>query len=250
MSKFDLHIHSCYSEGILGTRLFSPPSKSLPEQIIKKALSKGIDIISVADHDNIVGSLRTIEIAKKKYKNKILVIPGVEVSSNQGHILAYNVYDNIPKGLSIKDTLKEIKKKGGVAVAAHTLDKDFSISLENLIKYKKDFFAFEVANSYSFRNKEAKEFVDKYKLPYTVGSDAHSLSEIGSTYGLIRGKVNSINDFLEVISKRQILQAHSSPINLYSGKVKTALPAFFYWKFQQVKHIFDKSVFLPYLDKP
>ncbi|MFH1586181.1 MAG: PHP-associated domain-containing protein [archaeon] len=251
MSKFDLHIHSCYSEsptGKIGNKIFGPPSKSLPEQIIQTALKRGLDVIAVADHDNILGSLRTIEVAEKKYKNKILVVPAVEVSSGWGHILAYNVYENIPKGLSVKDTLKKIKKKGCYAVAAHPFEPSPSLGKEELIEYKKDFFGVEGVNACSPRNEMVLDFAKKNKIPYTVGSDAHNLDMIGLYHDITKKKIGTLDDFWRMIKKQEIDRIHTSTINPYLRIVKTAVPSFFYWKGQQTKHIFDKDVFLPYLD--
>jgi len=162
MTKFDLHIHSCYSENLLGTKLFSPPSKSLPEEIIKMAIKKGIKVIAITDHDNIVGSLRAIEISKQKlYKNKIIVIPGVEVSSKDGHILAYNVYENIPKNLTTEDTVEFIKSKGGFAVAAHPFNAKFSLKEDFIKKNIDSLFGLEIMNFRSVKNKYTINYVKK-----------------------------------------------------------------------------------------
>ncbi|EKD47657.1 MAG: hypothetical protein ACD_65C00345G0003 [uncultured bacterium] len=249
MAKFDLHIHSCYSNNLYGTKLLSPPSKSMPEDIIKVAISKGINVIAVTDHDNIIGSLRTIETAKRKeYKNKIVVIPGVEVSSKDGHILAYNVYENIPKNLSAKETVKIIKEKGGVAVAAHPFNIKYSLSESRITELDNELFALEISNSHSLKNKYAQKYINKSNLTFTVGSDAHSLTEIGLCHGETETAADSIQAMLDAIKNRKISSVYTYDKNLLIRVIPGALMAFGFWKIQQSKSLFDKKVFLPYND--
>ena len=245
--KFDLHIHSCYSKNLWGTKLFSPPSKSHPEDIIKTAIQRGLSIIAVTDHDNIKGSLKTLEIAKK-YKDQILVIPGVEVSSKDGHILAYNVYEDIPKNLPAKETIKIIKEKGGVAVAAHPFNLKFSLKKELIHELKDHLFALEAGNSHSFKNKEVQNFVKEHNLPHTIGSDAHSLSEIGLCHGTTQEKATSIEHFLEIIKEKELHSTHTYDKRFILRTTKGAAKAFLHWKGKQFQSLFNKNVFLPYKD--
>jgi len=248
-TKFDLHIHSCYSENLYGTRLFSPPSKSLPEDIIKTAIKKGIKVIAVTDHDNINGSLKTIEISKqKKYEDKIIVIPSVEVSSKEGHILAYNIYENIPRNLTAKETIKLIKEKGGFAVAAHPFNIKFSLSKECIKENINSLFGLEIANSHSLKNKYTENYVKQNNLKYTVGSDAHTLNEIGLCYGTIQ-KINSKDEFLLALKNGGIVSFHTHKkiiSNILLNTVPGAINSFFYWKYQQICSLFFKNTFLPY----
>jgi len=248
MNKFDLHIHSCYSNNLYGTKLLSPPSRSYPEDIIKRALSVGINIIAVTDHDNIIGSLRTIELAKRKYKNKILVIPGVEISSKDGHILAYNIYEDIPKNLSAIKTIKLIKEKGGVAVAAHPFNMKFSLKEKLIIELKDEIFALEISNSHSLKNNFSSKFIKENNSAFTIGSDAHSLEEIGLCYGKIRYKINTIEEFLSYIKEKKVDLVHNYDKKILRRVVPAAIKSFFYWKKKQLQYIFNKNIFLPYND--
>jgi len=248
MSKFDIHIHSCYSNNLYGTVLLSPPSKSLPEDIIKTAIERGLNVIAVTDHDNVMGGKRAAEIADKKYKGKILVIPGVEVSSKDGHIIGLNVHTNIPKNLPAEETVALIKKQGGYAIIAHPLNIKYSLSKEKLDKVRGEILAVEAANSHSLKNKHTQEYAREHGVSMSAGSDAHSLSEIGLCYGETEGDVKTFEDFIKAIESKSV------KVHAYNGKllrrvIPGALKAFFYWKGQQIKHIFKKDTFLPYLDK-
>ena len=79
MKSVDLHIHSCYSDGIY-----------TPEQIAKAATRKGIKCISITDHDSIAAQY----IVNTEYNNKdLIIIPGIELSTEyrdmELHILGY-----------------------------------------------------------------------------------------------------------------------------------------------------------------
>lgn len=77
--KGDFHIHTTFSDGAL-----------TPREIVQKAKVRGLDIISITDHNSINGVHEAIIEGKK---NGIKVIPGVEVSSRindiRVHVLGY-----------------------------------------------------------------------------------------------------------------------------------------------------------------
>lgn len=81
--KADLHIHS-YGQGT-GSYDVTDITNT-PQAIVEMAISKGIKIISITDHNEIMNSFTAITYAHDK---DILVIPGIEVSSTQGHLLLY-----------------------------------------------------------------------------------------------------------------------------------------------------------------
>ena len=77
MLKLDLHIHSQYSEDGIGS----------PEEIIKNLKRRGLQGMTITDHNTLEGSLKAIKIAPKDF----IVIPGVEISTLDGHLIALNI---------------------------------------------------------------------------------------------------------------------------------------------------------------
>lgn len=114
MGFADLHIHSAYSHDATAT----------VRAILKQAADVGLDVIAVTDHDEIRGSLEARDLAPKY---GIEAIPGVEVSTRQGHLLALFVETPPPAGMSFMDTLLYIGRLGGAAIAAHPFNQ-FAIS--------------------------------------------------------------------------------------------------------------------------
>jgi predicted metal-dependent phosphoesterase TrpH len=78
----DLHVHTTFSKDSLIT----------PKDLIFYAKKRGLNAVAVTDHDYLDGAYK---IAKE---TDFLVIPGMEVSSGDGHIVALNVQELIPKG--------------------------------------------------------------------------------------------------------------------------------------------------------
>jgi predicted metal-dependent phosphoesterase TrpH len=79
--KVDLHSHTNYSDGF-----------NTPIELIDKAKIKGIDVLSITDHDNLAAIEQATEYGKEV---GVEIIPGVEISSDimdrEIHILGYFV---------------------------------------------------------------------------------------------------------------------------------------------------------------
>ena len=87
--RADLHIHSY---GDFASYDVSDVTMT-PEKIIDEALKEGISIISITDHNEIGSIPAALSYAQGK---NILVIPGVELSTSQGHLLVYfETYEKI-----------------------------------------------------------------------------------------------------------------------------------------------------------
>ncbi|MFC2162272.1 PHP domain-containing protein [Candidatus Altiarchaeota archaeon] len=160
---YELHTHSRYSDGI--------PS---PGQIIDRARKLGLAGIAITDHNAIQGALDALAVKQGDVK----VISGIEVSAVEGHILALDVKELIPRGLSAGKTVERIHSSGGIAIAAHPYDR-YRKGVGDLI-LKLPFDAVEVVNAHTFGNtKDPVKMATEAGLPMTGGSDAHTLGEIG-----------------------------------------------------------------------
>jgi PHP family Zn ribbon phosphoesterase len=77
--RADLHIHS------FGASHDVKDSTMTPKQIVKTALDEGLHVISVTDHNEIDNVAPAITAAR----DLLLVVPGVELSTSEGHLLCY-----------------------------------------------------------------------------------------------------------------------------------------------------------------
>jgi predicted metal-dependent phosphoesterase TrpH len=80
MIKLDLHVHSKYSDDAVGS----------PREIIKSLKKKGLQGMAFTDHNTVRGGIEALKIAPKEF----IVIPGIEISTADGHMLALNVKKN------------------------------------------------------------------------------------------------------------------------------------------------------------
>ena len=140
--KADLHIHS-YG---VGTGSYDvTDTMNTPQAIVDLAISKGLKVISITDHNQWLNSMAAVQYA---YGKDILVVPGIEVSTTQGHLLIYfetidllqqfygTLTFNAEKSLcnqSIVECLQKAEQLGGIGVLAHiTLESGFENTIGRL----------------------------------------------------------------------------------------------------------------------
>ncbi|MCJ7570430.1 MAG: PHP domain-containing protein [Candidatus Thermoplasmatota archaeon] len=179
MLKLDLHIHSQYSEDGVGTHL----------EISKILKKKGLNGMAITDHNTVEGGLSALKVASKDF----VVIPGIEISTKDGHIIALNVKENIPRSLTVEETVEKIIDMGGIPIVPHLYRSLSGIKEKKLKKIIKKVPAIEVFNSCSVlqTNLKTMKIAKKFNLGGTGGSDSHIPSFAGEAYTII--DINSLN---------------------------------------------------------
>jgi predicted metal-dependent phosphoesterase TrpH len=183
--KIDLHVHSMYSVD----------STIRPEQLPLYARKRGLDGVAVTDHDCLDSAL------KISRESDFLILPGMEVTSLDGHIVGLNLEEFVPKGLTADETVDRIHDAGGIAIACHPLA-FFKGSLGEHATSKFD--AIEVINSsavpfrYSVRRSE--ELASRLGISRVAGSDAHYGPEIGCAYTEVKAELEA-EDIVSAIEK-------------------------------------------------
>lgn len=149
------------------------------ELLLEQASDIGLDGIVVTDHDAIGESLRAAELAPEY---GLLGIPGVEVSTAAGHLLAIGVESCPEPHRPLSETITEIREAGGAAVVPHPFQRTrHGIRRRRLT----DCDAIEVYNSWIFtgyRNRRARQFAERHEYPGVAASDAHSAKYLGRAY--------------------------------------------------------------------
>jgi predicted metal-dependent phosphoesterase TrpH len=185
MGLADLHIHTTYSYD--GTSTVSA--------VFKKAAEIGMDVIAITDHDEIRGALEAQELAAH---HGLAVIPGSEVSTAEGHLLALFIQCRVPRGLTLEASLRRVAEQGGLAIAPHPGGMRFnSLSPEAIRRALKDpelarvLVGVEVYNAGMFlpgRNAVAQQLADDLPVAQIGNSDAHLLWMLGKGATLFSGK--------------------------------------------------------------
>jgi len=166
--KIDFHVHTCYSRD----------SSITLKQVVSFAKKRGLDGVAITDHNTVKGAL-------KLKTRDILVVPGIEISTLQGHLLGINVTTLVPAKRGMEETIQRIHEAGGIAVAPHPSAVYKSPPSRQVSSYD----AVEVMNAssipFSVLTYFSKRFAEGLGLPQTGGSDSHYAPEIGSAYTVV-----------------------------------------------------------------
>lgn len=192
--KADLHVHTNFSYDGL----------SSPKEIVEAAIKKNIDCICITDHEEIKGA---VEAMKFGFDKDILVIPGIEILTTSGDLLGINVKKIIPSGLPVEQTVKEIRKQGGIAVIPHPFDKPMTGFWGGEKKLRTiDIDGIEVFNGSVIlkrSNQKALNFCQRMNLSFTAGSDAHKAGFVGRGYIEFPKDVRSVKGLIEEIINKK-----------------------------------------------
>jgi len=191
MLKLDLHLHSCYSDDATGS----------PEDIIKSLRKRGLQGMALTDHNTVKGYAKITKIVPKDF----LVIPSVEISTADGHLLALNVTENITRGLSVEETTECIIDAGGEPIVPHLFRLLSGIKKEKLLEIQSKVPAIEVFNGCSVPNTNLKsaKVAHALNLGGTGGSDSHDPLYAGYAYTVVDSTDLRIDTILSEIKKRK-----------------------------------------------
>lgn len=152
-----------------------------PSDLVDAALDADLDGVAVTDHDTVRGAERVAAVAP----DALTVVPGAEVTTSQGHMLALGIDTTPPVGEHPLDVIREIHEQDGVAILAHPFDSLRQTYTEDLDGIGARVDAVEVRNSRCVRrayNERAVAFARAHDLPVTGGSDGHFPMEVGRAY--------------------------------------------------------------------
>lgn len=191
MLKLDLHIHSEYSGDGIGS----------PEDIIKNLQKKSFHGMAITDHNTLEGSLKALKIAPKEF----IVITGVEISTLDGHMIALDINESIPRELSIEETVEKIIDLGGVPIVPHLYRNMSGIKKDKLKTLYKKLSAIEVFNSCSVpqSNLKTAKVAKEFSLGGTGGSDSHDPIYAGYGYTIVNSTDFDKDTVISEINKKK-----------------------------------------------
>ncbi len=191
--SFETHCHTRYS----GTSL---PYDGLeePADIVRQAKKLGLSGVAVTDHDTTRGWKEARREAKKQ---GIIFIPGMEVSTRYGHVVALGISESIPAGMSVIETVERIHGSGGVAIAAHPYDIRGRGIRDRFVETDAA-EGFNSLNLDRFSNHIAKSRITEAGMPMVSGTDAHTLDMVGRAS--IGAEAHDVDSLIKAIRKGRI----------------------------------------------
>ena len=203
MYAAELHCHSSLSYD----------GRDPVELLLGQAEAVGLDAIAVTDHDEIDASL---DAADRADDYGLVGIPGMEVSSAAGHVLALGVEEAVPSGLPFAETLDRIRDRGGIAVVPHPFQESRSGVLANISRMELTAAdAIEVYNSRLLTgraNRQAETFARQYEMAMTAGSDAHISEMVGQAVTRIDAAERTADAMLAAIREgRTTVEGRRTP---------------------------------------
>lgn len=157
------------------------------------AMCTDLDLVAITDHNTLDGWRRAREFASRReneHLHHIELIPGIEVSSRQGHVLGIGISKVFPRGMSALETVTAIQEDGGLALAPHPFArlpglKDFAGVGMRFIDLPLDGVEVRNSNATEFLNNYRVAWVNRRRsepLPEYGASDAHFLWAVGRTW--------------------------------------------------------------------
>jgi glycosyltransferase involved in cell wall biosynthesis len=195
----DLHMHTDHSHDCA----------TPVEVLIAEARARGLGAIAITDHNEISGAREAVTKA-----DGFKVIVGEEIKTgDQGEVIGLFIEEKIPRGMTLQETIAEIKRQGGLVYVPHPFDRMHSVpDYEHLLAVIDDVDAIEVFNprvAITEFNEEAVRFAAKYRIPAGAGSDAHVPQGLGSVRIRMRD-FDGPHEFLESLRDADIIRNPAS----------------------------------------
>ena len=131
----DLHMHTDHSNDCA----------TPVDLLLATARAEGLGAIAITDHNEVSGALDARAKAEE-YGVKVIVAEEVKTAT-QGEVIGLFIEEKIRRGMSLEETIAEIKRQGGLVYVPHPFDRMHSVpDYEHLLAVVEDVDAIEVFN--------------------------------------------------------------------------------------------------------
>jgi predicted metal-dependent phosphoesterase TrpH len=208
--EVDLHMHTDHS-GDCATPV---------DVLLQTARDRGLGAIAITDHNEVSGALEARKIAEQMGDIKVIVAEEVK-TAEQGEVIGLFLEEKIPKGLTMAETIAEIRRQGGLVYVPHPFDRFHSVpDYEHLLDMVEEIDLLEVFNprvALTSFNEEAVRFASKYRIVPAAGSDSHVAQGLGS----VRQRIHDFDgpaEFLEAMRDADITRKHKNLVYVQTLK--------------------------------
>jgi predicted metal-dependent phosphoesterase TrpH len=209
--EVDLHMHTDHS----------PDCATPVDVLLETARDRGLGAIAITDHNEISGALEARAIAEQMGDIRVIVAEEV-MTAEQGEVIGLFLEERIPRGLTMAETIAEIRRQGGLVYVPHPFDRFHSVpDYEHLLAIVEEIDVLEVFNprvAVSAFNEEAERFARKYRIVPGAGSDSHVAQGLGS----VRVRIHDFDgpaEFLEAMRGADITRKHKNLVYVQALKL-------------------------------
>jgi len=205
----DLHMHTDHSSDC------ATPVRTL----LETARDVGLGAIAITDHNEMSGAFEALEIADEV---GIKVILAEEVkTAEQGEVIGLFLNETIERGMTMAETIAEIRRQGGLVYVPHPFDRLHSVpDYEHLLDMVEEIDILEVFNprvALTAFNEEAERFAAKYRIVPGAGSDSHVAQGLGSVMIRVHDFDGPV-EFLEAMRDADIVRKHKNLVYVQALK--------------------------------
>ncbi|HZY92148.1 MAG TPA: CehA/McbA family metallohydrolase [Thermoplasmata archaeon] len=188
--RLDLHVHSRHS----------PDGRLALATIVEQLGYAGLNGFALTDHNTVAGHPELASLAREY--PMYWFIPGVEVSTREGHLLAYGVHALPPIHRPLAETVEWIRAHGGISVLAHPFRWAHGVGRRVAARAAVD--GVEAVNGHNaeIANARAELVAARRGLAATGGSDAHDRADVGRAYTEFPVETSSLDDLFAHLRAR------------------------------------------------
>jgi predicted metal-dependent phosphoesterase TrpH len=209
--EVDLHMHTDHS-GDCATPV---------DVLLQTARDRGLGAIAITDHNEVSGALEARKIAEESFDDLKVIVAEEVKTAEQGEVIGLFLEEKIPKGLTMAETITEIRRQGGLVYVPHPFDRFHSVpDYEHLLDIVEEIDLLEVFNprvALTSFNEEAVRFATKYRIVPAAGSDSHVAQGLGS----VRQRIHDFDgpaEFLEAMRDADITRKHKNLVYVQTLK--------------------------------
>ncbi len=209
--EVDLHMHTDHS----------PDCATPVEVLLETARDRGLGAIAITDHNEVSGALEARRIAEQMGDIEVIVAEEVK-TAEQGEVIGLFLEEKIPRGMTMEETIAEIRRQGGLVYVPHPFDRFHSVpDYEHLLDIVEEIDILEVFNprvALTAFNEEAERFAGKYRIVPGAGSDSHVAQGLGS----VRMRIHEFDgpeEFLEAMRDADITRKHKNLVYVQALKL-------------------------------
>jgi predicted metal-dependent phosphoesterase TrpH len=197
-----------------------------PDELVERAKRAGLDGIVFTEHDTLWDEQSVREISER---HNFLVLAGVEISTDDGHILTFGI-DRYVFGMHRSPELaKYVQAHDGAMVAAHPYRRQMPWYIRNEEEYEQALQRAARNPAYNFcdgleelngrgsdkENAFSKRLCDRMGMPGTAGTDSHAIQDVGKVATYFERPIRDVRDLIQELQAGRFYA-----VDLRSGQAK------------------------------